>query len=252
MQFDSQVFELPKDVEYPEQNQDAWALDHRRGAAAIADGVASTIFSRQWARILTEAAMASLPDPDLPEAFRCWLGDCREAWRSRINVSKLAWHQKAKLRDGAFSTLLWLMLMDEPETSLCRLRGYAVGDSCLFLVRGGKTIRTFPLHNSAELEANPMVLGSIDLRHDKQVQFERLDEACRPGDLVVLCTDAVADWALRQQEAGAPVEWEGFWNMPEEAWQCEVTALRDRRQMRYDDTTMILLRVVSQLPPESM
>lgn len=245
MHFDSQVFELAKDVEYPEQNQDAWAFDRRRGIAAIADGVASSLFARSWARILTEAAIATWPAPDSPEAFRRWLLECREDWGRRIDVSRLAWHQKAKLRDGAFSTLLWLLLEDDPDVPGCWMRGYAVGDSCLFLVRDGKTVRTFPVNNSRQLEANPMVLGSIDLGHDAQVRFERVEEEVHPGDLLVLCTDAVADWALRRQEAGCPVVWEGFWGMPEEAWQREVAVLRDQRQMRYDDTTMILLRVVT-------
>lgn len=249
MYFDFQVFELPKDVEHPEQNQDAWAVDCRRGVAAIADGVAASLFARHWARILTEAAVAATPDPDCRETFRDWLQSCRETWNGRVDVSRLAWFQKAKLHDGAFSTLLWLMLVgpsEMPDASGWRLRGDAVGDSCLFLVREGKVVRAFPITSAEQLEASPMALGSVDLKHDDRVEFERIDEECRPGDLVVLCTDAVAEWAFREQEAGAPADWERFWNMPEEEWQREVAALREQRRMRYDDTTMLLLRVMRQ------
>jgi hypothetical protein len=147
------------------------------------------------------------------------------------------------------------MLVDPPEicdTSSCRLRGYAVGDSCLFLVREGKTLRAFPISNAVQLEASPMALGSVDLKHDDRVQFERIDEECRPGDLVVLCTDAVAEWAFREQEAGTPADWERFWDMPEDDWQREVAALRQQRRMRYDDTTMLLLRVCVQPGSESV
>jgi hypothetical protein len=255
MHFESQIFELPKDVEYPEQNQDAWATDCLRGVAAIADGVATSLFARHWARILTEAAIASPPDPDCQETFRDWLQSCRETWSGRIDASRLAWFQKAKFREGAFSTLLWLMLVDPPEicdASSCRLRGYAVGDSCLFLVREGQTLRAFPISNAVQLEASPMALGSVDLKHDDRVQFERIDEECRPGDLVVLCTDAVAEWAFREQEAGTPADWERFWDMPEDDWQREVAALRQQRRMRYDDTTMLLLRVCVQPGSESV
>lgn len=256
MHFDAQVFELPKDVEHPEQNQDAWAFSCRRGVAALADGVASSLFARAWARILTEAAIDETPDPGNRDNFDCWVRRCRETWTSRIDVSRLAWFQKAKLRDGAFATLLSISLVPPVEeteamgTSSGRLRGFAVGDSCLFLVRDGKTVRTFPLENASQLEARPMALGSIDLKHDALVEFSRLDDECFPGDLVVLVSDAVAEWALRQREAGTPVDWERFWDMPEEDWQRNVMALRDERQMRYDDTTMILLRVVAQRAAE--
>jgi len=249
MYFDFQIFELPKDVEHPEQNQDAWAVDCRRGVVAIAAGVAASLFARHWARLLTEAAVASPPDPDEREAFLGWLQSCRETWNGRIDASRLAWYQKAKFHDGAFSTLLWLTLVDPPEMSdapSCRLRGYAVGDSCLFLIREGNVVRAFPLTNAEQLAASPMALGSVDLKHDDRVEFARIDEECRPGDLVVLCTDAVAEWAFREQEAGTPANWERFWDMPEEEWQREVAALREQRRMRYDDTTMLLLRVMTQ------
>jgi hypothetical protein len=246
MMFDAQVFELPKDAEYPEQNQDAWAFDPRCGIAAIADGVASSLFARRWARILTEAAAADPPDPEEPKAFWTWLEECRQTWRRRIDVSELAWHQKAKLPGGAFSTLLWLTVVARPDPAAWSLRAHAVGDSCLFLVRGGTTVQTFPIRRSSELEASPMVLGSVDLHHDHVVEFRRMEAECRPGDLLVLSTDAVAAWALRREEAGTPVDWEAFWDMPEATWQQQVMALRDRRQMRYDDTTMVLLRIVPQ------
>jgi hypothetical protein len=252
MHFESQVFELAKDTEHPEQNQDAWAFDGRRGVAAIADGVSSSLFARQWARILTEAAIAQPPDPDDPEQFRGWLLRCREAWSGRIDASKLAWFQKAKMRDGAFSTLLWISLVPEPSgDGAATLHACAVGDSCLFLVRGGKTRRSFPVEDSQELEANPLVLGSLDLKRDHLVRFQRLEEKCLAGDLLVLCTDAVAGWALRQHEAGNWPAWDDYWSMSEETWQQEVVGLRERREMRYDDATLLLLRVTAPGKPEA-
>jgi len=251
MQFESQVFELAKDVDHPEQNQDAWAFDRKRGVAAIADGVSSSLFARQWSRILTEAAIAESPDPDDKEAFGRWLARCRAAWSGRIDASRLAWFQKAKMREGAFSTLLWLALRPKPGAprGTGRLVGHAVGDSCLFLVREGKTRLSFPIKCASQLEANPMVLGSVDLKRDELVTFARIDEECCVGDLVVLATDAVADWVLRRLEDGGEPNWADYWTMAEDAWQGEVTALREQRQMRYDDATLVLLRVVDPSVP---
>jgi len=248
MRFESRVFKLAKDAEHPDENQDACQSDAEHGIAAIADGVASGIFSRQWSRILTEATIAETPDPTDKEAFGRWLARRREAWNTQIDVSELSWFQKPKLREGAFSTLLWVEITpidesDRQPQDPWRLRAFAVGDSCLFHVRRGKLLRTFPVEKAAELEANPVVIGSVDLNRDDLVRFEWFEALCRPGDLLVLCTDAIADWALRLREAGNPPAWEEYWSKTEETWQEEIAALRSERQMRYDDATLLLLRV---------
>ena len=248
MRFESRVFKLAKDVEHPDENQDACQSDAEHGIAAIADGVASSIFARQWARILTEATIAETPDPTDKEAFGRWLARRREAWNAEIDSYELSWFQKPKLREGAFSTLLWVEITpidesDRQPQDPWRLQVFAVGDSCLFHIRQGELLRTFPVEKAAELEANPVVIGSVDLNRDELVQFNSFDAVCRPGDLLVLCTDAVADWALRLREAGNPPAWEEYWSKTEQAWHEEVTAHRNERQMRYDDATLLLLRV---------
>ncbi len=256
MRFDSRVFKLAKDTEHPEQNEDVCRADAARGIAAIADGVASGIFSRQWARILAEATVADPPDPEDEESFRDWLAQRREAWSAEIDVSQLAWHQKPKLREGAFSTLLWVRIdpLDEHDRQPqdpWRLRAMAVGDSCLFHVREDRLLRAFPVQAIEEFEIDPIVLGSVDLNRDDLVRFKSLDVWCRPGDWLALCTDAVAERMLRLHEAGQSPAWQSYWRMTEQAWQEETVALRNQGEMRYDDATLLLLRVSDGLTPAS-
>ena len=106
MRFESRVFQLAKDAGHPEENQDAYHADARRGIAAIADGVASAIFSRRWAQILTQATVADTPRTGDKEAFGRWLAERREVWASEIELAELAWFQKPKLRQGAFSSYI--------------------------------------------------------------------------------------------------------------------------------------------------
>jgi len=251
MPFQSRIFTLPKDTEHPEENQDAGTLDPVRGIAVVADGVASAIFSGQWATILAEATLADTPQPDDKEAFAHWLALRRQTWTRQIDVTGLAWFQKAKLPLGAFSTLLCVRTapMDQQQEGAFgayRLQCFAIGDSCLFHVRGGELVRTFPIQNAAELESDPVVLGSVDLGRDGIMEFSHLDELCYPDDVLVLCTDAVAEWALRQIEAASPPDWLRYWDLTEKQWQEEVIDLRNRREMRYDDATLLLLKIVAE------
>jgi len=251
MLFESRVFKLAKDPEHPEEDQDAYRIDARRGIAAIADGVTSGIFSGRWAEILTEAAVDEPPNPGDKRAFAQWLAARRESWHQKIDTSDLAWFQRAKLRQGAFSTLLWIELNQiektkEQSIGSCRLRATAVGDSCLFHVRDGRILQNFPIETAAEFESDPVVIGSIDLKRDELLEFKSLEIRCRPGDLLVLCTDAVAAWALEQHEQGQPPAWDDYWQMSPETWEQEIRALRHERHMRYDDATLVLLRFAEQ------
>lgn len=252
LRLDWRVLTVAKDADYPDENQDAVRVDQERGTAAIADGVTSSLFARLWATILVEAAASNLPDPDDREGLARWLAEHRAAWSRQIDVSRLAWFQKAKLRDGAFSTLLAIRFVPPDDATkqdapTWRLRGLAIGDSCLFHVREGRLLRKFPIQTSAEFNSDPMVLGSMDLNRDERLSFRRLDEPCRPGDLVVLCTDALADWALRQEESGNPPAWEAYWDLDAPAWKERILSLRAEREIRCDDTTLLLLRIMDYL-----
>lgn len=255
MSFSWRVFSLAKEPDHPEQNQDAWWVDPDRGTAAIADGVTSGIFSGQWAQILTRAAVADWPDPADPARFAAWLSEQRRRWSDQIDTTGLAWYQQAKLREGGFATLVWVRIAAAPNaaagTAAFRLESLAIGDSCLFHIRGDEMLASFPKTASLEFDSSPLVLGSVDLHRDSQLQFDRLAAECQPGDLVVLCSDAVAAWALDCRERGQPVRWPDYWQMPAETWIDSIRALQSQGRMRYDDATLLLLRVGAAVEADS-
>jgi len=274
--FEFRQFTLSKDADAPEQNQDAAAVNAAALAAAIADGVSAGIFCGRWARLLVDALVASPPDVDDRDAWRAWLAAQRAAWRAQIDVSRLAWFQKAKLRDGAFTTLVWLRIEEPPRDGVAnsepahapdnagdardahserpvepaaRVRAWAVGDSCLLHVRGGAIVGRFPIERTDDFGAAPLGLGSIDLNRDELVVFARYDAPAADGDLLVLCTDALAEYFLRCDESGASIDWESYWSLSEAEWLARIEALRNARELRYDDTTLLLVRLVAGDPP---
>ncbi len=254
MPFEARAFQLAKDPEHPNENQDAHAFDPERGIAAIADGVASAIFSGVWAETLVQAAVRQPPDPDEAGPFADWLAQCRRQWDERIDTTGLAWFQKAKLPTGAFSTLLWAQLLPlepDPPGSFggLRLRARAIGDSCLFHLRHGELLRCFPMASAADFETNPLALGSIDLGRDALMQFATLDVTCYPDDYLLLTTDAVAEWLYRRIESDDPPDWSAFWEAGQYEWVDQINALRASREMRYDDATLLALRVTGKAQP---
>jgi hypothetical protein len=253
MRFEARTFWLPKDADETAQYQDAFALDAETGRAAIADGVSSAIFSGPWARLLTLGVVAEPPPLEDTAAFQAWLAEKRAAWVNGIDTSTLTWYQRPKMVDGAMTTLLWLELLPtetnaEGLATRYRLRSFAIGDSCLFHLRGGELLYWFPLENSAGFGLNPAVVGSVDRQLDHQLEFTAREHDCLPGDLLVLATDAVALWAVERQESGEAVDWSRYCEYSDDDWRGEIFSLRDAKQMRFDDSTLILLRVVEERP----
>jgi hypothetical protein len=253
MRFEARTFWLPKDAGETAQYQDAFALDAESGRAAIADGVSSAIFSGPWARLLTLGVIAEPPPLTDGAAFQTWLADKRAAWANSIDASKLTWYQRPKMVDGAMTTLLWLELLPVEANAAglatrYELHSFAIGDSCLFHLRGGELLYWFPLESSSEFGLNPAVVGSVDRQLDHLLEFKARDHDCLPGDLLVLATDAVALWAVERQESGEAVDWSRYWDYPDDDWRAEIFSLRDAKQMRFDDSTLVLLRVIEEQP----
>jgi hypothetical protein len=149
--------------------------------------------------------------------------------------------------------LLWLELVPT-ETGAdglalrYQLRTFAIGDSCLFHVRAGELLSWFPLENSGQFGLNPAVVASVDRQLDHLLVFKAAERECLPGDLLVLATDALALWAVERLESGDAVDWSRYWDYSDDDWRGEIFALRDAKQMRFDDTTLVLLRVIEERP----
>ncbi|MDO4857806.1 MAG: hypothetical protein Q4A17_07665 [Thermoguttaceae bacterium] len=268
--FKNRSFCYPKDPESPEQNQDSYQVSDSTGLAVVADGVSSAIFSAAWSNILTKHVLQDRPDPTNQTDFAHWLSNLRLEWEQSIDTSNLSWFQRPKMASGAFSTLIWVQVREiappKPGSNLWNrlqnpdsgrrcfhVKGHCIGDSCLFHVRPGRTdsesfsgadlYRVLPLTKSSEFDMPPIVIGSKDLGRDDQIQFQPIDFLAQEGDLVILATDAVSQWLLRCYETQAFPCWDLFWNLTQEMWGQELDALRSAGEIRYDDSTLVLLQL---------
>ena len=243
------IFCLAKDADKPASCQDATAVDNSRGIAAVADGVSSSLFSGHWARLLAEGIVADPPNINEADSWQPWLAEKRQAWSESIDPDTLAWHQKSKLHGGAFSTLLWVRInasrppgADEASAEFS-MHGFAIGDCCLFHVRDDQVLRAFPIEDSRLFDDEPKAIGSTHRPGESAPEFHTLENRCRNGDLLVLCTDAVAAWALGRLETGSSPGWESHWGLATEDWVNAILKYRQRNEIRHDDTTVLLLRI---------
>jgi len=259
MRFRSHQCWFPRDVDTPREYEDASAHSDKAGRAVIADGVSTAIFSRDWARLLTRTAVVDPPDTTNSEAMAVWLQPLQQEWRRMIGYEAVVrdWRRGPKVKSvGAQATLLLVEIepLAEADGSVTsdgeyRLTAHAIGDCCLFLIRDGQKILSFPMTDSAAYEAGPQVLSSIAKNVSYAERFEHLEDRCRAGDLLVACTDAIGLWAMQEYEHGNAVDWMRYWEN-DAAWQDDIVSLQARgpkdpgNRMRVDDCTLLLMQVV--------
>lgn len=213
--------------------EDAFSFDPDLGRFSVADGASESSFAAAWARLLAEGFVARPPDgADLRE----WVRPLQEEWRKGTNGRALAWYAEEKARTGAFSTLLGVSL--DPEARAWR--AVAVGDSCLFAVREGQLLSSFPLSQASQFHASPYLLASVARANNGIGAAVREAEGeYRPGDLLLLMTDAVAAWFLREAEIRRR-PWAVLERISsQEDFEKFVEFMRAGRAMRNDDVTML-------------
>ena len=231
------VFWTPKRGNTPEEYEDAFwpprplTINSKLARFAVADGATETSFAGSWAQILTRAYCR---DQLNGRKIRKHLPRLRQEWFSSIETHSLPWYAEQKLTGGAFAALLGLTLSNG------EWQGTAIGDSCLFQVRGGRVLTTFPITNSKDFNNRPALLSS----NSSNWNSELATIACARGpweadDVFYMMTDAMACWFMRSIENGA---------QPEMVFDCDQEFHRwieDLREsgMRNDDVTLLRITV---------
>jgi hypothetical protein len=231
------AFRAPKAGSTAEEWEDAFCYDPGQGRFCVADGASECSFSAAWARLLAEGFVARPPDGS---TLRDWLRPLQDEWARATKGRALPWYAEEKARSGAFSSILGVCL--EPEDRCWR--ALAVGDSCLFGVRENKLAASFPLSRSAEFHSRPVLLSTADRANAGIAGAVRETEGlARPGDLLLLMTDALAAWFLAEAELGRR-PWALLDRIAtQEEFASFVDLMRAGRSMRNDDVTLLKIGV---------
>lgn len=211
---------------------------------AIADGATESSFASEWAKLLVRSyrdqAFADIED------LRKRVEILSQRWRQVVNRHNLPWFAEEKARRGAFSAFLGLELYKTTTNSIGSWRAVAVGDSCLFHLRNGILLQSFPFDLSEQFSSTPVLISSnqsMNIDVWSRVQFCEGD--WQIGDEFILATDALSSWLLSQHEQGQQ-PWieicELLLRKPKESFQQWIDEKR-ALTMRNDDTTCIVILV---------
>ncbi len=224
------AFAVPKAGHSGEELEDACAGDPETGRFAIADGASESAFAATWASLLVEAFVAKRG------RWPAWLTSVRKRWQKDCQPADMAWYLEEKLAEGAFATFLGVSF-----AGVNRWKAVAVGDCCLFHVRGERLRRAFPVRHSEDFTNHPASLCSRSHSRARSVKHLRRAGDWRLGDLLVLTTDALAQWFLRKVEEGGTPWREVLGMESQEQFAGWIKRMREAKEIRNDDVTTIII-----------
>ena len=183
--------------------EDAVTVDPRRAVLAVADGASSSFGANVWADTLTKRFVTQPPKPLSVASFSTWLGEARASSPPPSGTPEGAdsgnpngWWSEQGAREGAYSTIVGAAIMTDGDARVATIM--CLGDSCAFVLTGphGARVlrRSLPYEDASQFGSHPALLGSmVDRVHDEPSWTTIPAE---PGDVVVLASDAVAEWLL--------------------------------------------------------
>ncbi len=226
-----------------EECEDAWSYGNPPLAFAIADGATESSFSREWATRLVEDFVARSPwlrDGETAIDLAAWLEPLQHQWAAWIASQDLRWYARRKTQEGTFAAFLGLTF----DRDCLQWRAVAVGDACLFVVRDGQLLHSFPLSRDSEFGYRPRLIGTLgwtELSHS----IRYLCAAAAVGDRFYLATDALAAWILSRVRMGE-TPWVELDRIEDSAafarW---VADLRARDEVANDDMTLLHLAIAA-------
>lgn len=272
-----QHFLVPKTGNTAEECEDAIdfssSADARSLFAAVADGASESLLAGAWARRLVRGAVTSMAttiddsgngqvshfgsfvESLLSHTVDQWDGYVAEYQAERAARGRpITWYEQPGLDKGAFATLM-AVHVHEKSTGLAtpgsarrwNWQAFALGDTCLFHLREGRLVTSFPLTDSDGFGITPHLLGSRN-RNAALIA----DRAATAGgelhadDELLLATDALAAWLLSHPDVGSGAAGRQLGRLADlgdEDFADWVENERDKSRMRNDDVALVRLRV---------
>lgn len=230
--------QVPKDLSFPDANEDALTLAADIGRIAVSDGASESYDSKTWAQLLTARFVQH------PELSETWLFDAVAEYLAQFDSAQMSWSKQAAFERGSFATLLGIEHFTEHGT----VDVLGVGDSLAVLLDGLDLIDSFPYVRAEEFQQRPELfctnttLNSFFSSPDFFSQHHKTWCIKDKKEPVVLCmTDALGEWALRHAHEGAP-KWHVLAEIKELS-DLETLVAQERltKSMRIDDTTLVRL-----------
>lgn len=234
----------PKEFGVSDYNEDALYCLEDISAFSISDGVGSALFSDIWSRELSKTiceAKAVVGEVSFDAAMTV----ARQQWHGQIDWASLDYFRKKKFsrQGGSFATLLYGLVdsIAQTDTEEVAIRLWCYGDCNLFHIRGNQCILTWPWSTASDFGPAPPSLCSTTISPADPASWASGTINLRQGDSLLLATDALAEYLVKQITNERDVQWSRFSTIDQTEFANWIEELRDTNTIERDDTTFLLV-----------
>ena len=222
--------------------------DPRSGRPArlvVVDGATEAYDAIRWVALLVNSFLA--PDgraPTLdPTGLDAWFGMVQQRWADSPHEFASVFEEHKFHESGSFATFLG-----------CEVRGLggptprwaaaAIGDTVLFQVRDGRVVARFPDLAAEDFGVTPPGISTQPTQRPRmRAALGTRDGALQVGDVLLLATDALAEWLVRAS-GSADAQWREITTVEHpQVFRDRVDRLREAGAMRNDDVTLLRARI---------
>jgi hypothetical protein len=240
-------FWVPKRGNSIDEYEDAYAIDTVETESnivriAVADGASEGFFSKIWADILVKNFHRKKIT-----TMSAFLEHCNEDWKiwksqylegRQASDRPIQWFEEDGIRRGAYSTFLGLNIKRDDS----QWQAIAIGDTCLFHIRNGALIQSFPLCDSISFNNSPILLSSENPLTNEIMDAIVLETGSyREGDCFFLMTDALSAWVLQEFENGNDPIDEILGINTQDEFAAFIDTLRTENHLHNDDVTLVTM-----------
>lgn len=206
---------------------------------AISDGATESSFSKEWSDLLVSGYKDKPFDKNhLSETIK----SISETWQSTVNAIDLPWYAQQKAENGAFATLLGLTINREESS----FEVIAIGDCTLFQIRNEELYFLFPVSSPEDFNNTPDLIATNE-KYQTDFGKNALYQSGNilPGDIILLATDALAAWILKQKNRSQKVKKklvDQFEKQDEHALKEWLNKKRATGSIKNDDVTLLMIK----------
>lgn len=258
----ARFFMVAKGNDLPVNSDDACVISKDETCFALCDGASGSRLPRSWAALLGQQWIAKPFQQTNADEFYAWLMEPRERWQQWVQGR---WKPQVDQRNeligdrpvssevvrktlqvGASATFLGLKLVRTGNL----WQACAIGDTCLFVFQRDKSENLqmrecYPLSSSAQFGDRPPLINSIDNNIQGLMPYLSFAKGqIRAGDMLLMATDALAQWLLVELEQRQN-DWQALFSL-RDTRQFAAFIEQQRQHPTYgmvdDDTTMVIIQ----------
>ncbi len=239
------VHTVPKEVDYPQSNEDFFNMQDKGISCALSDGASESYDSKTWATFLCQTFIDESKKKLIGKFYRHkqlnnLIVNSRLKFFDFFSHKTLTWSQEAAFNRGSFASLLGLI--DHGNT----IEILAIGDSIALWQNPDSSVQTYFLTDVSEFAKQPLLISTNNSLDDDFFMQENVRWSCKKikkkdilNGSIFLMTDAIAvrilDFIKNGQINFAKNLITGDYNKFENWLLLE----RKKKQIKTDDTTVV-------------